>query len=198
MDHVSNDARHLVVVAGCNGAGKTTYVDLRDDFRNSVRLDPDAFYARFGSWRVVLRAIDMAFASHNDIVLETTFSGRRVIERVRKARDDGFNVTLIFIGTASPAINMKRIAKRVREGGHDVPREDVLRRWPRSLENLLEHYQIADQLLILDNSSERFRFAMVAKREGDGSTPIFRDPRWARGVLRSMTSGRPGFENFFE
>jgi predicted ABC-type ATPase len=134
MGDVSGDAPRLVVVAGCNGAGKTTYVGLRGDFGEYVRLDPDAFYARFGSWRIVSRTIEMAFASRHNIVLETTFSGRGIVERIRKAKDDGFNVALIDIGTALPAINLKRIAKRVSQGGHDVPREDGLRRWPRSLE----------------------------------------------------------------
>jgi predicted ABC-type ATPase len=68
------------------------------------------------------------------------------------ARKQGFAVVVIYIGTESVEINIKRVAKRVELGGHNVPEEDVRRRYSRSLANLVLAVPLADQIVIFDNS----------------------------------------------
>ncbi|MHB1938308.1 MAG: hypothetical protein ACYCOR_17240 [Acidobacteriaceae bacterium] len=71
-----------------------------------------------------------------------------------KARDRGFEVVLVYIGTNNVEINLLRIANRVLAGEHDVPEADVRRRYQRSLQNLPIAIRRADHVMLFDNSSE--------------------------------------------
>jgi predicted ABC-type ATPase len=82
--------------------------------------------------------------------VETTLSGKNYLQMMQYARgiDRGFEVVLIYIGTERVEINLARIAKRVRTGGHDVPEIDVRRRYLRSMQNLPVAAGIADRVLL--------------------------------------------------
>ncbi len=69
------------------------------------------------------------------------------------AHERGFDVALIYVGTSDPSINVARVAKRVRLGGHDVPEIDIRRRYERSLLNLPIAIARADVSIIFDNST---------------------------------------------
>lgn len=86
--------------------------------------------------------------------IETTLSGRNYLEMMVRARTLGFEVVLIYIGTEDVNINLSRIQQRVRDGGHDVPENDVRRRYERSLDHLPLAVQRADHTLLFDNSTE--------------------------------------------
>ena len=95
--------------------------------------------------------------------METTLSGKNYLQMMQYARgiDQGFEVVLIYIGTKRFEINLARIAKRVRAGGHDVPEIDVRRRYLRSVQNLPVAAGIADRVLLLDNSDDLGLFFLV-------------------------------------
>lgn len=86
--------------------------------------------------------------------METTFSGKNYLQVMHRARELGFEVVLIYIGTESVEINLRRIADRVFDGGHSVPPEDVRRRYVRSFQNLPLVVSRADHAILFDNSSE--------------------------------------------
>jgi predicted ABC-type ATPase len=157
----------LTVIAGANGAGKSTLTAGNPGIFAAVPLlDPDAFanplrssgtgISAMAAGREVLRLAKEHLKRRETFALETTLSGKNYLRMMRYARDvdQGFEVVLIYIGTASVEINLARIAKRVRTGGHDVPEMDVRRRYLRSLQNLPAAAGIADRVLLFDNSDD--------------------------------------------
>jgi predicted ABC-type ATPase len=102
----------------------------------------------------VLRLAKEHLKRRESFAVETTLSGKNYLQMMHYARgiDQGFEVVLIYIGTERVEINLARIAKRVRAGGHDVPEIDVRRRYLRSIQNLPVAAGIADRVLLFDNS----------------------------------------------
>lgn len=85
------------------------------------------------------------------------------------------------MGTKSVEINIQRIRERVQKGGHDVPEEDQLRRFPRSFANLKVAVPLADEVALFDNSSPEGN-RLVAIRDGRGSSFFPPVPEWASGL----------------
>ena len=71
---------------------------------------------------------------------------------MRRARSLGFRIELFYVGTSRVEINIERVRQRVSRGGHDVPEEDIRRRYVRSLANLPAAIGLVDEAIILDNS----------------------------------------------
>jgi predicted ABC-type ATPase len=153
----------LFVIAGPNGSGKSTLTRTLLAPLGIPILDPDAVAKQInptspdqvaleaGRQVIALRA--QMISRHNSFAQETTLAGGAIIHMFEQARASGFVVDLIFVSTASVEINLGRIADRVASGGHNVPEEDVRRRYTRSLENLPRAVALADRVRLYDNSS---------------------------------------------
>ena len=88
-----------------------------------------------------------------DFAFESTLSGVSYIPRIKSWKAAGYRIEIIYLALQTPQIALQRIAARVLEGGHGVPRADVIRRFHRSWENLKREYQpLADVWMIYDNS----------------------------------------------
>ncbi len=137
----------LIVVAGPNGSGKTSITEqlLRHEWMGGCEyVNPDNI-ARddFGDWNsadAVLRALVRAasvrencLAERRSLAFETVLSMPDKIDFIKRAKSAGFFVRLFFVGTDNPAINARRVAMRVMEGGHDVPIGRIIARYTRSL-----------------------------------------------------------------
>lgn len=81
---------------------------------------------------------------------------------------EGYETCLVYVGTDNLAINMERVKTRVLKGGHDVPLEDQVRRYPRSYKNLPRAFALADEGAVLDNSTDLGHRIIAIKREGKG------------------------------
>jgi predicted ABC-type ATPase len=155
----------LTIVAGANGAGKSTLTSGNPAiFSSTPLLDPDVF-AKTVRWtekgassiaaaRHVLRLATGHLERRESFAVETTLAGKNYLRMMAEARHRGFEVVLIYIGTESVELNLDRIAKRVRAGGHNVPESDVRRRYRRSIENLPLAVTRASHVLLFDNSTE--------------------------------------------
>ena len=127
-------------------------------------LDPDAVARTINSeitgasaiaaGRMVLQIAATKLQEGQSFAVETTLSGRNYLRMMLKARDRGFEIILVYIGTNSVEINLLRIANRVLAGGHNVPEADVRRRYRRSLQNLPVAIHRADHVMLFDNSNE--------------------------------------------
>jgi predicted ABC-type ATPase len=98
----------------------------------------------------------------------------------------GYVVVLMFIGLDDPDECIRRVALRVRAGGHAVPDADVRRRLPRSIANLSSALQCADEARIIDNSSVVQAYRMVAEVVGGEVTVLDDVPQWALRALAEL------------
>jgi len=125
----------LTIVAGPNGSGKSTLVrfiefDGKENFLNpddiAIQLSPsDPQKAAFAAGRQVLERTQANLQAGVSFAVETTLSSKQPLETIRKAKDYGFYVNVIYMALNDPEKNILRVAERVASGGHNVPDEDV-------------------------------------------------------------------------
>jgi predicted ABC-type ATPase len=175
-----------VVIAGPNGAGKTTFYDFflaslplpfvnADQIARTIVPDDPASIA-YEAAEVADRKRRELLALRRSFIMETVFSDPAgdKLAFFREAQTDGYSVILIFIGIASPELSTLRVAQRALEGGHDVPPEKLLQRFPRTHRNLETALGFVDVALLFDNSSVDEPFRHVATwRSGE---QVFREP----------------------
>jgi len=184
-------ASRLTIIAGANGSGKTTLTSDFELFREIPLLDPDKVGRTLQSTmsvtfpiaaaRHVLKSAKEHISKNESFAVETTLSGKRYLQLMVAARMKGFEIILVYIGTENVEINLARIRNRVIEGGHDVPEEDVRRRYQRSFKNLPMAIKRADHTILFDNSTEEgYRLvAILGPSENQWFRPI---PGWALPV----------------
>jgi predicted ABC-type ATPase len=116
--------------------------------------------------RIAIRRMNSLIEAGASFALETTLSGHFQIGIAKRASLQGWSVVLSFIFLRSPALNIRRVALRVRAGGHHVPEQDIVRRHSRSLENLWNLIHLCDQWSILENSGPRARLVAAGSSTG--------------------------------
>lgn len=176
----------LTIVAGANGAGKSS-MTATGLFENAQIIDPDAIARAINpenpqeaSTTAGKRALDLRNEFLNkrvSFVVETTLSGHSALNLIDEAKALGFKVDLKFIGLENVDLAKARVAARVQTGGHDVPDQDIERRFSRSLENLPEAIRKSDHTEIFENSN-RDPQKVVADLERDGFA-FHEPPVWA-------------------
>ena len=155
-----------LLIAGPNGAGKTTFAKeyLPNDVRvvNFVNADLIATglsplkpeLAAVAAARLVLEELDRLTKLRADFAWESTLSGLTYARRIQEMKQLGYHVEIIYLQLASPKLAFRRIAGRVRQGGHNVKKADVLRRFLRSWLNFQTTYRpLADAWTVYDNST---------------------------------------------
>jgi predicted ABC-type ATPase len=181
------------VIAGPNGSGKSSLTGGNlDPFRQFPLLDPDAIAraiqvnsqtsSALTAGRKALTLAAQYLDSHRSFAVETTLSGHNYLQMMLDAREQGFDVALIYVGTSDPEINVARVANRVALGGHDVPEVDLRRRYARSLLNLPIAVARADVSIIFDNSTDD-GYQLVAVFD-HGTVQWFHEaPSWATALV---------------
>lgn len=97
------------------------------------------------------------------------------------AKSKGYEISLTFLWLMSPEQAVKRVIQRVKQGGHYVPEESVMRRYHAGLKNLLKHYlPLADSALIIDNSPEELLRKPIARKNINGSLKILNKDIWEK------------------
>jgi predicted ABC-type ATPase len=111
--------------------------------------------AAIAAGRLFLKELDRLVESHLDFAFESTLSGVGYVPRLKRWKMLGYRIEIIYLALTSPDVALMRIAARVRQGGHNVPKREVLRRFERSWLNFRNIYQpLADQWRVYDNSAE--------------------------------------------
>jgi predicted ABC-type ATPase len=156
----------IYLIAGCNGAGKTTFakeflpkevkclrfLNADEIARGLSPLKPSAGAVRAA--RLLLTQIDEYLRRRETFALESTLSGKTYSRRFVRARELGYEIELHYLWLSSPAQAIARVRQRVQQGGHHVPAADIRRRFKRSLANLLEDYlPLATRWAIWDSRS---------------------------------------------
>lgn len=88
--------------------------------------------------RLFLHEIEDCSAARQDFALETTLAGRGYLKLIDRLQATGWRVELIYLALPNAEMSKLRVAERVAHGGHNIPEADVIRRFPRSLHNLLQ------------------------------------------------------------
>jgi predicted ABC-type ATPase len=165
-----------MIVAGPNGAGKTTFArGFLQEF-DSAYLSADAIAAALDPedpMRVRVRAGKEFFRQQGelarrgvDLVLETTLSGLGAKRTFDLLRRQGYVITVVFVFLDTPEVCIHRIRERVLKGGHDVPSEDVVRRFYRSKANFWKVYrELADRWYLFHNSGESFQEVAAGQQD---------------------------------
>jgi predicted ABC-type ATPase len=154
----------LTVFAGPNGSGKTTLMrDLHSKgFQFGEYINPDDIAAELsGSYdervkaaqRIADERREACIGFRRAFTFETVMSHESKIDVMRRAREAGFHVTLFFVGTDDPGVNVSRVAARIERGGHSVPEDRIVARYSRTMESLWAAACTANEAYIFDNTS---------------------------------------------
>ncbi len=162
----------LYIIAGCNGAGKTTasYSVLPDllqcrEFVNADEIakglspfNPESVAIEAG--KLMLQRINLLLSQHKTFAIETTLATRSYASLVSRAHEYGYNVMLLFFWLPSPEMAVMRVAKRVSEGGHNIPTETIHRRYWLGLQNFFNIFaSIVDSWSFYENINSPFELA---------------------------------------
>jgi predicted ABC-type ATPase len=156
---------NLYIIAGCNGAGKTTasYTVLPemlecDEFINADEIakglspfNPEK--AAIESGRIMLDKISKLISQKVDFAFETTLATRSYINTIQKAKSFGYDITLVFFWLDSVELAIERVKIRVEEGGHNIPVNVIKRRYLAGLKNLFQLYMSESSYWMIFNNS---------------------------------------------
>ncbi len=146
------EEKNLFIIAGCNGAGKTTasFTILPEilDCREFVNADEIAKglspfqpeKVSFEAGRIMLNRINELLSQNENFAFETTLSTRSYKNKILEAKKKNYNVTLLFFWLKNPELAKERVKIRVIEGGHNIPEDVIERRYYKGIKNLFEIY----------------------------------------------------------
>jgi len=161
---------NLYIIAGCNGAGKTTasysvlpdmlgckeFVNADEIARGLSPFQPEKVAIEAG--RIMLNRIKGLTAYKVDFAFETTLSTKSYVQFIRNAHLEGYYVYLVYFWLNSPELAIERVKKRVAMGGHDIPNDIIRRRYWAGIKNLSQLYiPICDFWIMADNSVTPFQ-----------------------------------------
>ena len=174
---------NLYIIAGCNGAGKTTasfnvlpqilncreFVNADEIAKGLSPFCPESVAIQAG--KLMLERIETLLSDNVSFAIETTLATRSYKNLVTKAQKKGYNVNLLFFWLESPEVARERVQKRVSEGGHDIPVETIFRRYWLGLDNLfLIFIPIVDYWALYDNN---FQPNLIADSDGTYDKLLF-------------------------
>ena len=158
-------SKHLYIISGCNGAGKTTasytvlpeilkvkeFVNADEIARGLSPFNPEGMAIEAG--RLMLLRIDELLLKGWDFAIETTLATRSYSRLVLRAQAMGYTVHLMFFWLNSINLAEERVETRVQLGGHNIAKDVIKRRYHLGLHNLFEVFiPIVDEWMIVDNS----------------------------------------------
>ena len=157
--------KDLYIIAGCNGAGKTTasftilpeilnckeFVNADEIAKGLSPFQPEKVSIEAG--RIMLQRINELLNSEENFAFETTLATKSYRSKIFLAKKKGYTVTLLFFWLRNIDLAIERVRTRVIEGGHYIESEIIRRRYINGIKNLFEIYlPIADEIMIFDNS----------------------------------------------
>ncbi len=155
----------LYIIAGANGSGKTTFAKLFSQIHGlyfinadeiAKELDPEHITRhQVKAGRIFFQELKSRLLLNHSFVIETTLSGKYLVKYIKQAQQNSFEVEMIYLFLERPESNISRVSHRVLNGGHYVPKDDIIRRFYRSREMFMYVYKdLVDKWIIYYNSNE--------------------------------------------
>ncbi len=167
-----NNHKQVVIVAGANGSGKTTFarkfLDItKYEFLNAdeiaLELNPeDPTKARITAGKQFISRIGELIKEQKSFVIESTLSGSFLQKHIKELKSHGYEINLTFIFLGSEELCAERIKSRVMRGGHDVPITDINRRYKRGLKRFWHEYRFLVDYMSIVFNYENYDFKRVA------------------------------------
>ena len=169
---------NLYIIAGCNGAGKTTasmtilpeflgcqeFVNADEIAKGLSPFQPEKVAIEAG--RIMLKRLRDLLEMGEDFAFETTLATRSYVPFVKEAALKGYKITLIFVYLESEELAIQRVKTRVEKGGHNIPKDVIERRYSGGLKNFFNLYMpLSNFWFLVDNSSENLVLNKIAVGE---------------------------------
>lgn len=176
--------KNLYIISGCNGAGKTTasftilpellnckeFVNADEIAKGISPFQPEK--VSFEAGRIMLNRINELLFSKESFAFETTLATKSYKNKVKQAQDKKFTVTLLFFWLQNVDLAIERVKTRVIEGGHNIPKNVIKRRYKNGIKNFFDIYmEIVDEVLIFDNSD--IKPELIAEKTIDSDLNIY-------------------------
>ncbi len=164
---MENTKKHLYIIAGANGSGKSTLAHQllpvkRLEFLNADEIAreicPEAIdTVKITAGKEYFKRLKAFFDNEKSFIIETTLSGQTLEKTIQKAKKLNYEIILVYVFIDNPKICIERIKVRVKKGGHNIPDEDVIRRYKRSKDNFYHLYKdIVDEWAVYYNGKNNF------------------------------------------
>jgi predicted ABC-type ATPase len=181
--------KNLYIIAGCNGAGKTTasftilpevlnckeFVNADEIAKGLSPFQPESVSYEAG--RIMLNRINELMKSNGNFAFETTLATKSYKPKILFAQEKGYNVTLLFFWLQNVELAIERVRIRVKEGGHNIETEIITRRYVNGIKNLFNIYlPLADEVMIFDNSE--IKYELIADKTIDSEINILNQTKF--------------------
>ena len=189
-----NQGKQLWLLAGGNGAGKSTFYRTRLKPLGLPFVNADIFAKQlypeqpeahsYEAAKIAERIRKQMLQEGRSFCYETVFSHPSKIDFIAQAKSMGYEIILVFIHLESALLNQARVSQRVSEGGHHVPNDKVNSRIPRVLQNIKEALPLCDRCYFLDNSRLDNPFQQVVEIDnGQVMLKATSLPDWVKSLL---------------
>lgn len=170
-------SKHILMIAGPNGAGKTTmaielfkksplvyeFINADEIARGLAPLHPESM--ALSASKLMIKRLKELLIERKSFAFETTASGTNYIKHLQEAKSLGYKIHITYLWLSNPNQAIKRVAQRVKQGGHQVEKSTIIRRYHLGIKNLVHHYlDLADSALIVDNSSKEHLRKVIAQK----------------------------------
>jgi predicted ABC-type ATPase len=186
-------SKKILMIAGPNGAGKTTmtlelirscsmlyeFINADEIARGLAPKHPESM--ALTASKLMIKRLKELLDADQSFAFESTASGTNYVKHLKSAKARGYEISLTFLWLSKPEEAVKRVAQRVKQGGHHVPEESVARRYYSGIKNLVLHYlPLADEAFILDNSSEGASRKLIARKNKNKPIDILDRAIWEK------------------
>lgn len=182
--------------AGVNGAGKSTLYNTESldiNIKDTVRINTDEIVRKIGNWKndsdqikaakIAINLRNNCFQYGKSFNEETTLTGKTILKNIDKAKEQGYELQLFYVGLNSSDIAKERVKNRVEKGGHNIENNVIEKRYYESLKNLKKIISKFDKVYLYDNSIKYKNIFLFSD-----NTILFKDKNitWSREAIEIM------------
>ena len=182
--------------AGVNGAGKSTLYNTESldiNIKDTVRINTDEIVRKIGNWKndsdqikaakIAINLRNNCFQCGKSFNEETTLTGKTILKNIDKAKEQGYELQLFYVGLNSSDIAKERVKNRVEKGGHNIENDVIEKRYYESLKNLKKIISKFDKVYLYDNSIKYKNIFLFSD-----NTILFKDKNitWFREAIEIM------------